>query len=59
MSMGIYTSLSGVLRTLWERLLAGTPDRAIGGEAVVKPESQVFLTHRGHRFYGRFAPNRG
>jgi len=54
MSMGIYTSQSDATRTLWERLLA-----AIGGEAVVKPESQICLTHRGHWFYGRFAPNRG
>ena len=41
MGMGIYISLPCPTRTLWERLLAGTPDRAIGGEAVAKPESQV------------------
>jgi hypothetical protein len=39
-----------------------SPERrtaTIGGEAVVKPESRVLLTHRGLRFYGRFAANRG
>jgi hypothetical protein len=37
----------------------GADSSAIGGEAVVKPKSRVLLTHRGLRFYGRFAPNRG
>ena len=54
MGMGIYTSLSGALRTLWERLLA-----AIGRKAAIKPVHSVCQSDLVLRFYDGFAADRG